>query len=116
MLSVQFSSVQSQVMFDKIYIENIWQDFPGGSVVSFPFQCRGCRFNSWSRSQDPTCLVAKKPKHKNRSNTVTDTIKNFKMVPIKKSLKKNKKERKKENTCQKIPETSNVTSEVGVGA
>ena len=33
MLSVQFSSVQSQVMFDKIYIENIWQDFPGGSVV-----------------------------------------------------------------------------------
>ena len=30
----------------------------------FTFQCRGCGFDPWSGSWDPTCLAAKKPKHK----------------------------------------------------
>ena len=39
--------------------------FPGGLVVRTPsFHCRGHGFDPWSRNQDPTCLVAKKPKQK----------------------------------------------------
>ena len=30
----------------------------------FAFQTRGCWFDPWSRSWDPTCLTAKKSKHK----------------------------------------------------
>ena len=34
------------------------RDFPGGLVVKTPcFQCRGCRFDSWSGNKDPTCCT-----------------------------------------------------------
>ena len=39
-------------------------------------------------TQDATSLEFKKPKQKNRSNTVTNSIKTLKMVHIKKILKK----------------------------
>ena len=42
------------------------------------------------RNQDPTCLAAKKTKHKT-SNIVTNSIKTLKMVNIKKTFKKKKK-------------------------
>ena len=34
-------------------------DFPDGPA----FQCRGYKFDTWSGSQDPTCLVVYKSKH-----------------------------------------------------
>lgn len=39
----------------------IKEGFPEGPVT---VQCRGCRFASWWRSHDPTCLVVRKAKHK----------------------------------------------------
>lgn len=53
------------------------------------FQCRGCRFNPLVGSEDPMCLMAKNPKT-DRNNIVTNSIRLFKMVHIKKSWKKKK--------------------------
>ena len=36
------------------------------------------------------CITAKNPKHKNRSNIITNTVKALQMVHIKKNLKKKK--------------------------
>ena len=40
--------------------------FPGGPVVKegFAFQGRQRGFNPWLESSDPTCFLAKGPKHK----------------------------------------------------
>ena len=63
-------------------------NFLGNSVVkTSPSNAGGCRFDSWSGSYDPTCLMTKKAKQK-RSNTVTKSIKTFKMVYIKNLIKK----------------------------
>ena len=64
-------------------------DIPGGPVVKTLFSnAGGAGLIPWSRSQDPTYLIAKKPKH--GSNVVTNSIKTLKMVHIetKQSLKK----------------------------
>lgn len=56
-------------------------------IKTSPIQCTGCRFDSYSGSQDPTCLTAKKKQNiKNRNSIVTDLIKSFKMVHIKKKI------------------------------
>ena len=34
------------------------------SGCSFPFQGKGCRFESWLRGYDPTCFVHQNPKYK----------------------------------------------------
>ena len=61
-------------------------------IKTSPIQCTGCRFDSYSGSQDPTCLTAKKKQNiKNRNSIVTDLIKSFKMVHIKKKNHKSTK-------------------------
>ena len=50
---------------------------------------RGCRFDPLLESQDPPCLVTKKPKHK--TGAILQQIKALKMVHINKSFKKVKK-------------------------
>ena len=37
-------------------------------------QCRGWRFDPWSGSWDPTCLSAKKPKHKTETQWVSGAL------------------------------------------
>ena len=48
---------------------------------------RECGFNPWLGSKDPIYLVDKKTKHVT-SNIITNSLKTFKMVHIKKKLKK----------------------------
>ena len=40
------------------------RDFPGGPVVKFRLPMRGVRVQSLVGELDPTCLAAKKPKHR----------------------------------------------------
>ena len=57
-------------------VERYMVEFPWwSSGQQFDFQCSGCEFSPWSRNWDPTCLPAKKPKHK--SNTITNSVKTF---------------------------------------
>ena len=53
-ISVRSVSTQSVLPFisKKYRYTNIWlEDFPGGSVVKTPsFECKGCRFDSWSKN------------------------------------------------------------------
>ena len=61
------------------------RDFPGGLVVkTVHFQCRGCRFDSWSRNKDPTCCVAwpKKKKKPHREQNKPATCYDSSLVPI----------------------------------
>ena len=52
----------------------------------------GQRVQVWSLLRElRLCITAKNPKHKNRSNIITNTIKALKMVHIKKNLKKTHK-------------------------
>ena len=53
-------------------------------MLKIYFQCRGYRFSLWLGSYDPTYLVARKPKHKNSNNIITNSIKTLKMVYVKK--------------------------------
>ena len=39
---------------------NYPSNFPDGPVVKTAFQHRRCRFDPWSGSYDPACLMAKK--------------------------------------------------------
>ena len=58
------------------------RDFPGGLVVkTLHFQCRGCRFDSWSRNKDPTCCVAWPKKKKKKKNHTENRI-NLLLVTI----------------------------------
>ena len=52
--------------------------------LRFCLQCRVCRFNPWSGSWDPTCLMAKKTKTLCKSSVVTNSIKTLKRAHIKK--------------------------------
>ena len=59
------------------------RDLPGSPVMkTLGFQHRRYRFDPWSGVRDPPFLKAKTPKHKNRSNIVTNSIKTSKMVHI----------------------------------
>ena len=40
------------------------EDFPGGPVVDFVFQCRGCGINPWPGAKNLRYPEAKKPKCK----------------------------------------------------
>ena len=59
------------------------RDFPGGLVVNTAFQNKGCRFNPWLGSEDPTCLEAKNPKHKqqNSGKESTDSARDPSVFP-----------------------------------
>ena len=46
------------------------------SGYDFAFQCKECGFNPWWRSQDPTCLVAKKQTQKHSCNKFSEVFKN----------------------------------------
>jgi len=56
-------------------------------VKTLPSNAKGADLSPGWEAKIPTCLVAKKPKHKSRSNIVTNSIKVLKKVHIKKILK-----------------------------
>ena len=59
-------------------------DLPGGPVVkTSPFKSRGCGFNPWSGSYDPTGFGAKKTKYKPVAILVINSIKTLKWFPSK---------------------------------
>ena len=65
--------------------EGIFHDGP--VVKTLPSNAGGVGSIPGQGAKNLTCLVARKPKHKNRSNTVTNSIKTLKMVHIKKKKK-----------------------------
>ena len=55
-------------------------------VKTFAIQCRGCGFDPWSGSQDPTCLAANNQDIK-QSHIIINSIRAFKkMIYIKKNI------------------------------
>ena len=54
---------QGKIKTKKVHIS----DFLGCPVVkTMGFQCKGCRFDSWSGNKDPTGYAAKKKKKKEK--------------------------------------------------
>ena len=53
-------------------------------VKTLPSNAKGADLSPGWEAKIPTCLVAKKSKHKNKSNIVTNSIKILKMIHIKK--------------------------------
>ena len=69
--------------------EAVAWDFPSCPVVkTLQSQCMGCGFDPWSRSQDPTCLVAPKPKAIKQKQCCRKFDKDFqgKMIHVKKNV------------------------------
>ena len=64
--------------------------FPAVQGLDFTFQCRGCRLDPWLGSQDPTCLLARKPEHKQQKQNCNKFNKDFESGPHQKNLKTNK--------------------------
>ena len=58
-------SRSSAIFFSFLLLQEHIRGFPWWFIA---FQCRGCRFNPWLGSQDPTCLAAKKKKKKPKQN------------------------------------------------
>ena len=62
--------------------------FPAAQGLDFTFQYRGCGLDPWWGSQDPTCLLATKPEHKQQKQYCNKFNKDFKSGPHQKNLKK----------------------------
>ena len=62
-------------------------DFPGDPMVKTSPSSSGLyRFNPWSGSSNPTCVMPKKQDINNRSNIMTNLINTLEMVHIKKNF------------------------------
>ena len=77
------------------------RDFPSGPVVrASPSNAGGGGhgFDTWLGSWDPTCLMARKPKH--RGSVVRNSVKTLKVVHVKKKILKKKEGATKETEKQ----------------
>ena len=73
------SNLVSLVRAKSIKRSQLW-DLLGSPVVKTSPSSEGVGFDLWSGSYPPTCLLAKNPKHKNRSSIVTNSIETLKMA------------------------------------
>ena len=74
--------------------------FPVVQGLDFTFQCRGCRLDPWWGSQDPTCLLARKPEHKQQKQNCNKFNKDFKSGPHQKKILKQTNKKTYEHKTQ----------------